>query len=183
MKEAIGGTWLFGIVIVFIMIFATIISVSVNWSRAYKVKDEIINQIEKNNGFNEDTKAAIDEYIGGLGYRSTGECPDDGDVWYGVVADGSSPSRSKGYRGKNGKNYCLKRNDIVRKEKNSKGQCVTVVGAIGLPESAYYSVAVFFKLDMPIIGSIFEFNITGETSTLYNIIDDDFFPSASGRDC
>ena len=183
MKEAIGGTWLFGIVIVFVILFATIVSVSVNWSRAYKVKDEIINQIEKNNGFNDDTKAAIDEYIGGLGYRSTGECPDDGDTWYGVVADGTMLSRSRGYRGKSGKNYCIKRTDINRREKNSLGQCVTVVGAVGLPEAAYYSVAVFFKLDMPIIGSIFELRITGETSTLYNINDDVYFPSASGKDC
>jgi hypothetical protein len=55
MKEAIGGTSLFLIVIVILSAFAMYISLSVNWSTAYKVKDEIIFYIEKNRGVNENT--------------------------------------------------------------------------------------------------------------------------------
>jgi len=53
MKEAIGGTSLFVIVLVILSVFAIYISISVNWSTAYKVKDEIIFYIEKNKGLND----------------------------------------------------------------------------------------------------------------------------------
>jgi len=41
-KEAVGGTWLFGIVITFIVFFTTYISMSTNYAKTFKVKDEIL---------------------------------------------------------------------------------------------------------------------------------------------
>ncbi len=42
MKEAIGGTWLFTLVIAFLAVFTTFVSITTNYSRTYKIKDEII---------------------------------------------------------------------------------------------------------------------------------------------
>ena len=39
MKEAIGGTWVFGIFIAFIALFTSFMSISANYSKCYKVKD------------------------------------------------------------------------------------------------------------------------------------------------
>ena len=50
MRESIGGTWLVGIVIVFIVIFTSYLALSVNYSKAFKVKNGIIEIIEENEG-------------------------------------------------------------------------------------------------------------------------------------
>lgn len=177
MKEAIGGGWLFTIVIVFIALFACFISVSTNYSRAYKVKDEVIAAIEKNHGVNNNTLKQINEYMKNIGYRSSMQCPDGSD-WRGfnVTAD------DKGYYDSASHNYCIKRNDVVKKYRNSKGQCVTD-GPIGHPEAAYYTAMVFFRLDMPVINDVFSIRLTGETSTIYLLNDSTSFMPRSSSGC
>ena len=51
MRESIGGTWLFGIVIVFIALFSAFLAYSISYTRAFNVKNEIINYIERNEGY------------------------------------------------------------------------------------------------------------------------------------
>ena len=46
MREAIGGTWLFGLVITFIVFFASFLAISINYSKAFNVKKNI-NEIIK----------------------------------------------------------------------------------------------------------------------------------------
>ena len=75
MKEAIGGTSLFVIVLVILSVFAIYISISVNWSTAYKVKDEIIFYIEKNKGLNDNSIGEINKYLADVGYFNIGKCP------------------------------------------------------------------------------------------------------------
>ena len=55
-----------------------------------------------------------------------------------------------------------------------------ISGVIGHPESAYYSVAGFFRLDWPILNSFFNINITGETSIIYNVNDNKNFVKVCG---
>ena len=62
MKEAIGGTWLFGIVLTFVVLFTTFISLSTNYSRCFRIKDEIITTIEHYNGVNEKSLKYINEF-------------------------------------------------------------------------------------------------------------------------
>ena len=50
MREAIGGTWLFNLVIFFVLLFAGYMCLSINYSKAFNVKDKIINEIERNGG-------------------------------------------------------------------------------------------------------------------------------------
>ena len=47
MKEAIGGTWLFQIVIVFILLFAGYMCLSINHSKAFSIKSEIIESLSR----------------------------------------------------------------------------------------------------------------------------------------
>ena len=47
MREAIGGTWLFGIVILFIALFSAFLAYSVSYTKAFNTKNEIINIIER----------------------------------------------------------------------------------------------------------------------------------------
>ena len=160
MKEAIGGTWLFGIVLTFIVFFTTYVSVSTNYAKAFKVKDELLLTIEHFKGVNDKTTNRINEYLKGVGYYSEGKCIDNSNEsstfakgyskWEGFYVNGST-NKSKG-------NYCIRRYVV------SDGK----TGPIGHPSSAYYQVLVFFKLDWPIIRTFFEVRIDGETSIIYH---------------
>ena len=50
MREAIGATWIFGIVIVFIVLFTGYLAFSINYAKAFSVKDSIIDTLEKYSG-------------------------------------------------------------------------------------------------------------------------------------
>ena len=63
MREAIGGTWLTGLVITFIVLFSGFLAYSINYTKAFRVKNEIINIIEKNEGYTISNN--VMEYING----------------------------------------------------------------------------------------------------------------------
>ena len=45
MREAIGGTWLLTIVLVFIVLFSSFLALSINYSKAFKVKNGIVKEV------------------------------------------------------------------------------------------------------------------------------------------
>ena len=51
MREAIGGAWLMGVVVFFIVLFTSYLALSVNHSRAFNVKNAIVEIIERHNGY------------------------------------------------------------------------------------------------------------------------------------
>ena len=59
MRESIGGAWLVGIVITFVVLFTSYLALSVNYSKAFKVKNEIISLIEENEGLTDKTQEKI----------------------------------------------------------------------------------------------------------------------------
>ena len=152
MKEAIGGTWLFTLVIAFLAVFTTFVSITTNYSRTYKIKDEIIKDIEYYNGINKKSTAAVRDYIKGIGYTTHSVCPEDGDRWMGFSvnaseADGYSVPPYSGEA-----NYCIKKT-VTRK--------VEYFGS-----TAYYTVVVFFRIDWPMFRQMFNVKISGETAPL-----------------
>lgn len=177
MKEAVGGGWLFTIVIIMVVLFASFISISTNYSRSYKVKDEIISSVQRNHGVNVNSLTQINSYLNEVGYRSTGVCPKDGEAWLGFSYTDNEHDVSNSH----GANYCIKKHTITYRYKNSAGQCVSN-GAVGHPESAYYSVMTFFKLDMPVIRELFHLRVEGETSIIYMIDDLPKFYTIEGRE-
>ena len=157
MKEAIGGTWLFTLVIAFLAVFTTFVSVTTNYSRTYKIKDEIVMDLEYYNGVNQESLKAINNYIKGIGYTSTNKCPDDGGKWMGFSVKKESEG---GYdiACTSNANYCIK--------KTLTSSC-----KIYSPR-AYYTVVVFFQLNWPVLRQAFHVDISGETSTLRSYVND-----------
>ena len=51
MRESIGGMWLFSIVITFIALFSSFLAYSISYTRAFNTKNEIINLIERSEGY------------------------------------------------------------------------------------------------------------------------------------
>ena len=140
MKEAIGGTSLFVIVLVILSVFAIYISISVNWSTAYKVKDEIIFYIEKNKGLNDNSIGEINKYLADVGYFNIGKCPS-----------------SKGWN-------CVAKVNFIKNTADMSGK--TNDSSRGLTRS-YYSVRTFFLLDLPVIRKM-GLTIDGESKVIIN---------------
>lgn len=135
MREAIGGTWIFGIVVTFIVLFSSFLAISVNYSKAFHVKNEVVSIIEKYEGYNESSQEAIANYMSGYGYSVRGSCS----------------NRGEGYDGTNGKyRYCI--------------SCVTTNDTL---KKTYYTATVFFKLDLPVIGDIFTFPVSGGSKSIH----------------
>lgn len=166
MKEAIGGGWLFTLVIVLISLFSAFVAISTNYSRCYKIKDEILAIVERNKGVNMSTIPEINSYLGGLNYRSVGACPDDctsGSPWYGFsITNDRGPTTST-----KKVNYCIKKMDVVKYKSDG-----TSTGPVGHPDTAYYEVLVFFHLDLPMFNEMFQIRVEGQTSLIVNAKDD-----------
>lgn len=165
MREAIGGTWLFNLVIFFVLLFAGYMCLSINYSKAFNVKDKIINEIERNGGIlnfsnlegRDKSLSAISDYMADVGYRAVGKC--ESDIYdYGCSRDGkcSNISDNSNY------SFCLK------EVKASDSYTHAVSGEFVYV--SYYKVKVFYQLDLPILRTAFQFNIKGDTKLLYNTL-------------
>lgn len=84
MRDAFGGTFLLEVFFVFILIYIGFISISVNYAKAFKVKDRVIDYIENNDILSLDSPNANEskemqeffqsEIIGKYNYKSTASC-------------------------------------------------------------------------------------------------------------
>ncbi len=149
MREAIGGTWLFQIVIVFILLFTGFMCLTINHTKAFNVKNTIIKAIEREEGANlEDPEhdpaiQKIVQYLQDTSYRTVGRCP------------------SAEYRGYNRDG---------KLDENKPAFCIAKVNGRGhseeLPDTSYYRVVVFYQLDLPIFNEAFNFRVTGDTKII-----------------
>lgn len=80
MREATGGALLIKIMLIFIAIYISFLAVSINYSLAFRVKNELISIIEVNEGYSETTDQQIRQYLGEVGYTKRGN------KWYDVRA-------------------------------------------------------------------------------------------------
>ena len=152
MKEAIGSYWLTLIFITFVILFTGYLCLSINMNKAYKVKNEIINILQKNNGFSEQSLKEIQQYMAKVGYRTKGDC-DSSKNEYGFGLSGTSSSN----RGL----FCIKPN-TTRYDTGSSGIKVQ------FPTASYFSVKVFFSIDMPVVRRLFTFQVRGSTKKMFN---------------
>lgn len=82
MREAVGNTFIVSIIITFVIVFIILFATSTSYTKAYKVKNKIIDIIEENNGVGAATYKEIDQFLGGIGYRvneTKRKCPNGGE--------------------------------------------------------------------------------------------------------
>ena len=160
MKEAFGGISLFQIVVVFILAFAAVMCFTINHSKAFGVKDEILTILNNVNSVDAATATNISEKLKEVGYRTTGNCPDS--TWQGYNKDGVKVSGKAA--------FCIKTNKVsstFNKELNDKcatGSCTS--GFDEFPNMVYYEIVLFYKLDIPIIGDAMDFTMYGSTKIM-----------------
>lgn len=174
MKNAISNIWLLGLVTLFIFVFAGYLAVTISYSNAFKIKNEVISIIERHNGMSqgvsESVKSAItgdtvtettametiNLYLYGMAYKVKGTCPDTGNDWYGAttLVDDAKPSVNyeKFVKGKK-YYYCFAKN------KSDYGSNRSL-------NTYYYDVVIFYKMDLPVLGDIFTFRVDGTTNDI-----------------
>lgn len=148
MRDSIGGLWIFAMVIVFMMILIAYVAISINYSNAYKLKTAIVTKIEQYDGWNTMSKKEVDNLVHASGYRQKGYCkkPDDGSKYIGVL-EGSVSVNPRTMQ-----NYCIYR---------------TKRGATSGSEAKYYyHVTIFFGFNLPVLGDIYTFKVSGETGQI-----------------
>lgn len=69
MREAIGGTYLVKMFMLFLVIYVIFIAMALNYAKAFKTKNGIIDSIEVYEGYNDLSKAAIEEFLDKVGYN------------------------------------------------------------------------------------------------------------------
>ena len=159
MKESIGGTQLFIIVITLILLFSGIMALTINHSNAFTVKDKLVSIIEQAGKFD-----MTSELISG-----------SGDVTLSKIVDslqetsyrqkGNCPKSKTGY-----KVSAYERNGTMTSGNKKSSFCIVRIkgdNPSGTPQVYYYQVIVFYNLDLPVINSVFNFKAIGETKALY----------------
>lgn len=149
MREAIGGTLLIKLVMVFIVIYIAFLAIAINYAITFRVKNQIISLLEAYEGY-ENAETAIDSYIADVGYfrASTGTST--------LVADPDCGGVVSSCNCRNG--YC------IRELQDPKNNGVEVNNP--LLDRVYYKVTAVVKFDFPIIGSIVSFPVSGESTLI-----------------
>lgn len=153
MKESIGNAFVLGIFITFAFLTMLILMYAINYSRASKIKNSLVNYVQTyaesnpNIDFseNEEFTSSVNTLLSDVGYRINNNlnqfstsCKD--------LNDGSSLITLHSYY-----DYC------IYKYETSRGP--------------FYRIVTYMYFDIPIIGNTLKFPISGETRTIYSLTD------------
>lgn len=155
MRQSIGTTSLFQIIIGFTLLFAAFLAVAVTYNRVFRLKNETLNIIEKYEGISEKSIRIINNYLDNSGYNTMGYC-ENGE--YGI-SNLSSNTYEKVTNENKKYYYCLSyycQDDTcnVNSDKLPNGNQI------------FFKVKLFFKFNIPFIGDLMTFKITGDTKAI-----------------
>ena len=144
MRQTIGGTWILMLVIIFILLFSAFIILTLNYSRTVRVKNEVIDMIEKYEGLNSQSIELVNNYLEYTGQVTTGVCVDETTPGvYGAISLSSNVLEPA--RGGAEYYYCVKKYN-------------------GINTTNYYQITIFYQFNLPILGNTGGFEINGSTS-------------------
>lgn len=143
MKEAIGTSMVFNLIIIFVAIALFILVGSISFSKGFKIRNRIIDRIEEYEGYNIENGSieAIENDLKAIGYKIV------------PVIDNKK---------------CKERNGQRSLTEGYSGQYNYCVYEFGTSKGNYYGVTVFISFDIPFIGSYIEIPIYGETRIIFD---------------
>ena len=169
MNEALGGSGLFNIVIVIVSALVLLLVGFLAFSKAFKVKNHIVNFINEDKGYADKTKIESDLYsvgyasVKGVGCEETGT--ENNPTTYGKLLNKAKNSKS-GCDGKVCSNGC----DCVdiflgdpTNEKKATNYDYCVYKYTMANGSYYYTVLTYVHMNIPLIDDFIHIPITGET--------------------
>lgn len=145
MKEAIGNSLIFGIVITFIILFMLFFATSLSYTKAFKVKNKIVEILEKHDDI--------------LGEKST----NSGMLNTTVEQEINDVLGEIGYRISNEPNNCPIRNEKEAVIKNLTANYEYCIYEYSTNKGIYYGVTTYIYYEIPVIGTKLRFPVYGET--------------------
>lgn len=149
MREAIGNSFVLNFIITFFVIFMLIFVGAIAYTKAFKVKNRIVDTIENydgnivnSNGLNSNVKDEIDDKLGKMAYRISDKHDCDNSRF-------KDRNNMKKIETQSDYRYCIY-------------ETVTEKGK-------YYSVVAYVYFEIPIINAKLEFPIYGETRIFMNL--------------
>lgn len=142
MKESVSNALVFTIVITVIGICSSIVFFSLGYSKTYKIKNKVIDIIEKNGFYNDnDVRTEIEEYLKASNYSSDSNgnketCPTvDGDEAINTL---------KNYK------FCIYEHETIK--------------------GSYFTVRMYMTYNIPVIGDFIKlrYHISGDTKVIFS---------------
>lgn len=162
MKDSLGGSMLFNLVIIFVSLIIIFFISILSYSKAYKIKNRIIEIIEKNGVYEEIVADEVNPDLKAAGYdvSKPDKCAkirtqlieSAKGKFYEIYQSKISEKNLNVY----GYNYCVFE---VCEARNDKGTCNEKFGK-------HYIVVTFVRFEFPIIDDVLTFPVYGETKIL-----------------
>ena len=165
MREAIGSAFLVNLILIFMGVISALVVGSISYSKAYKAKDRIVYIIEKYDGYTDAAEKEITTSMRNLGYTIDNENGSRCEAIY-------KKKNKDGYKddllihgrnnGTSKYDYCVYKYSCDQDDDGLiGGNCI----------ATYYGVTTFMHFDIPLIGGWLRFAVSGETSLVYDVID------------
>lgn len=144
MKEAIGTSFVFNLMMIFIGVLIAMFVGSLAYTKGFKVRNKIIDIIEKYEKYDISDSAQIDEINDSLS-----------SIGYQVRGDNTSKCKARGNA-----------NQVAETiPNNDYDYCVYVYDT---SRGKYYGVTVFIHVDIPLIGGLIDIPLYGESRLVYS---------------
>ena len=145
MQEATGQAGLMNIMLTIIGIIIALLAGSIAYSKAFRIKNKIVDAIEKYTLYNDEAKTEIEKSLTSVGYRTM-----DSSKLYSYCNKNKFAGFTLIDTPRPNYLYC-----IYKSNSNSSG-------------TYHYKVVSFMYFDIPVIGKFIEIPVTGETKTFYS---------------
>ena len=90
MRDAFGGAFFIKLMLIFFALYISFIAIALSYTKAFRVKNSIINYIEEHGDYDTAIQDTIDEYVSGMDYYVSSVGPNSSRVQY-------STCNSRGY--------------------------------------------------------------------------------------
>lgn len=144
MSDATGQAGLLNIMLAIIAIIIVLLAGSISYSKSFRVKNRIIDIIEKHNVYNEDARTEIEQTLSKLGYR-TSDRKDYNTLCEEVTGFQKVTDKTSNYY------YCVYKTNDSSEEKGIYT----------------YKVVVYMYFDIPFLSNTIKIPVSGMTKTLY----------------
>ncbi len=159
MRTNLGSTWFMQLMILFILIFAGYIILTLNYSRTIKIKNEAVAMIEKYEGMNDSSIKLVNDFFINSRYETMGVCVKEEENGVYGLADLNSTMLEPAEPGKK-YYYCMKKFK-------------------GTSRSYYYQLTLFYEFNLPFIGNTGSYTVRGTTTNIHSA-DSDSYSSIIG---
>ena len=153
MRDAIGGFFSLQIILVFILLVNGYLAYSVNYTRAFRVKNGIVNILEQYEGHTEEAKERIADYVDGMRYEIPANM-----LNYCDSEDSNSSCQCFTNQG-----YCVKMTAVSGTDPNSDEY-----------RGVYYTVVTYVNIDIPVLNRFINLGnflqVRGETRAIYTTV-------------